>query len=133
MPQIHEVRAQDGTIAYVVKGADSPSATEFVTPSEANLQVGFIVKEAGFTIPNHDHKPVERHIVGTAEVLFVRKGRCEITFFDSGRKPVETAEVETGDIVVLLAGGHGFHMLEDTVFVEVKQGPYPGIDEKDQF
>jgi hypothetical protein len=33
----------------------------------------------------------------------------------------------------MVGGGHGFHMLEDTVLLEVKQGPYTGIDEKEHF
>jgi hypothetical protein len=38
-----------------------------------------------------------------------------------------------GDVVVLLDGGHGFRMLEDTVLLEIKQGPYSGLGEKEQF
>ena len=29
-----------------------------------------------------------------------------------------------GDTIILLAGGHGFNILEDTKMIEVKQGPY---------
>lgn len=30
----------------------------------------------------------------------------------------------------MAGGGHGFQMMEDTELLEVKQGPYPGEDEK---
>jgi hypothetical protein len=33
----------------------------------------------------------------------------------------------------MVGGGHGFRMLENTVLLEVKQGPYTGIDEKRLF
>ena len=42
-------------------------------------------------------------------------------------------EVGSGDVVLLLSGGHGFHLLEDTVLLEVKQGPYVGLQEKELF
>jgi hypothetical protein len=35
--------------------------------------------------------------------------------------------------MLMLAGGHGFRLLEDTTFVEVKQGPYTGLEEKERF
>jgi len=46
---------------------------------------------------------------------------------------VATRELRTGDLMLMVGGGHGFRMLEDTVFLEVKQGPYIGIDEKERF
>jgi len=46
---------------------------------------------------------------------------------------VASRELGAGDLVVSLAGGHGFRMLEDTVLLEVKQGPYGGLAEKERF
>jgi hypothetical protein len=71
--------------------------------------------------------------VGTSEVLIVRKGRCEVDFFDDARSLVATRELGVGDVMLLLSGGHGFRVLEDTVFCEVKQGPYTGLVEKERF
>jgi len=31
----------------------------------------------------------------------------------------------------LVGGGHGFRMQEDTVLLEIKQGPYLGLGEKE--
>ena len=46
---------------------------------------------------------------------------------------VATRELKTGDVMLMVGGGHGFRMLEDTVLLEVKQGPYTGITEKRLF
>jgi len=35
--------------------------------------------------------------------------------------------------MLMVTGGHGFRMLENTVFLEVKQGPYTGLEEKERF
>jgi hypothetical protein len=35
--------------------------------------------------------------------------------------------------VIFVDGGHGFRILEDTVLLEVKQGPYTGLEEKEFF
>jgi hypothetical protein len=79
------------------------------------------------------HRPLERHLVGTSEVLLVRQGRCEADVYNDERELVATRELREGDILLMISGGHGFRMLEHTVFLEVKQGPYTGVDEKEVF
>ena len=38
-----------------------------------------------------------------------------------------------GDVILLAAGGHGMTMLEPTEIIEVKQGPYTGVEDKERF
>jgi hypothetical protein len=110
-----------------------PRETTFLTPPEFKQQVGFIVYPARGEIQRHVHRPLERHLVGTSEVLIVRRGCCEIDIYNDQLELVATRELRQGDIMLMVGGGHGFRMLEDTVFLEVKQGPYTGIDEKERF
>lgn len=130
---IEHITWQDERIAIICRTEYSPSATEFLTPLDYKQQLGFIVYPAGGVIQAHTHKPLERHIVGTSEVLGVRSGRLEVDFYNSKRDLIATRVLEKGDLVLLISGGHGFRMLEDTVLLEVKQGPYTGIDEKERF
>jgi quercetin dioxygenase-like cupin family protein len=122
-----------GLVALVLRGTADAEATTFVTPPEAGLQVGLVVYPAEGEVPRHTHYPIERRHLGTPEVLLVRKGRCIADLYDEERNPVTSLEIREGDVIVLLSGGHGFRMLEDTILLEVKQGPYPGRDEKDRF
>jgi hypothetical protein len=66
-------------------------------------------------------------------VLILLSGRCQIDIYDDQRQLVHTSELRQGDVMLMVGGGHGFRMLEDTVFLEVKQGPYLGVDEKEPF
>lgn len=120
-------------LTYVIQGRTLPETTTFLTPHDVNLQVGFVVYPAGGAVQRHMHLPVERHVVGTTEVLLVRRGRCELDVFNEARELVATRSLEEGDIVIAVGGGHGFRMQEDTVLMEVKQGPYPGVAEKERF
>ncbi|GAB6265210.1 MAG: hypothetical protein STSR0001_06550 [Methanothrix sp.] len=56
-----------------------------------------------------------------------------VDFYNEHHDPVASRELKTGDILILAGGGHGFRMLEDTVFIEIKQGPYAGQDDKERF
>ena len=133
MEPVEHILAEDQPLATIIRGGWAPSETKFLTPSDLNQQVGFVVYPGGGEIDPHTHRPIERRITGTAEVLVVRKGRCEVDLFDDDRCLVATRELREGDILILIGGGHGFRMIEDTVLLEVKQGPYLGLDEKERF
>ena len=49
------------------------------------------------------------------------------------RKYIESRILQGGDVILLATGGHGFEVLEEIEMIEVKQGPYTGIDEKERF
>jgi hypothetical protein len=120
-------------LAYVLRQSAPPNQTTYWTPDEATLQVGHVVYPAGSEIPRHAHLPVSRSIVGTGEVLLVQRGRCEVDIYNDDRQVVATRELHVGDILVAVTGGHGFRVLEDTVLLEVKQGPYAGGSDKERF
>jgi hypothetical protein len=129
-----EAIAADGVVlAYLAHQPPVPTETRYMTPDDCNLQVGHVVYAGGTEIPRHMHLPVERHLTTTAEVLLVQRGRCEVDIFGPDRRLVATRELNAGDLLIAVAGGHGFRVFEDTVLLEVKQGPYPGAVEKERF
>lgn len=125
---------RDGMLlAYIVRADTTSAATSFFTGDYAAFQAGFVVYPGGGAIVPHVHVPVVRTVVGTSELLLVRQGRCIVDIYGDDRALVASHELATGDLVLLLAGGHGFRMLEDTVLLEIKQGPYNGLVEKERF
>lgn len=120
-------------IAYIVRRDATADATAFLGRDEDALQAGFVVYPAGGEVVRHRHLPIERRLAGTSEAVLVRRGRCVVDLFDDACDFLVSRELGPGDLVVLLAGGHGFRMIEDTVLFELKQGPYLGVDEKERF
>jgi len=132
-PHAERIDWQGQLLTIIVRGTHEPTRTEFITPQTLNQQVGFVVHPAGDRIQPHSHRRLEREIYGTPEVLIVRRGRCEIEIFAEDRTLVCTRELRAGDVMLMIAGGHGFRMLEDTVFLEIKPGPYLGDHEKELY
>lgn len=120
-------------LAYIVDPNWRPDKTEFLTPDDFTQQIGMIVYGAGQHIVPHVHIPVERRISGTTECVIVRQGLCEIDIYNSDCELITTRSLAKGAIILLLSGGHGFRMIEDTVLFEVKQGPYVGNQDKVRF
>jgi len=133
MDLIEHITWDGEPLCYIVRAELNPEQTTFLTPPEFDLQAGYVVCPTGQEIQRHVHRPIKRSIVGTCEVLVVRKGHCEIDIYNDGRELVATRNLYEGDIMIMVGGGHGFRMLEDTVLFEVKQGPYTNLDDKEQF
>ena len=121
------------SLTYIIHGEFLPDQTTFLTPDDYKQQVGFIVYPPAGEVKRHIHRTIERHLFGTSEVLIVRKGRCIMDVYNDQEELVASRELKTGDIMLMVGGGHGFRMLEETVFLEVKQGPYLGANEKKRF
>ena len=132
-PSVEIISWNDHPLTYIIRANPLPDRTTFLTPPELKQQVGFVVYPQGGEIARHVHRPLERHLIGTSEVLVVLKGRCLIDVYNDERELVATRELQVGDVMLMIGGGHGLRMLEDTVFLEVKQGPYTGLDEKERF
>ena len=133
MEQIEHIVSNGQPLAYIIRAALVPERTTFLTPPEFKQQVGYVVYPAGGEIQRHVHLPLQRRLVGTSEVLIVKQGRCEMDVYNDARELVATRELATGDVMLMVGGGHGFRMLEPTVLLEVKQGPYTGLEEKERF
>jgi quercetin dioxygenase-like cupin family protein len=130
---IEHVMWHDQHIATIIRASFMPTETTFVTPDHYYQQTGFVVYPKGGIIPRHSHLPIQRHLVGTSEALLVRSGRVEADLYALDRSLLGTWNLCAGDIIILVAGGHGIRCLEDTVLLEIKQGPYTGLVEKERF
>lgn len=133
IPGVEWFCAGEETLAVVIRAGTLPDRTTFVTPDHFTQQAGFIVYPRDGVIAAHDHKPIERHLTGTAETLLVLKGCLQTRLYNAARELTHTLTLGAGDILMLVSGGHGFTMLEDTVLFELKQGPYTGLVEKERF
>ncbi len=129
---VEVIKQGEVTIAMIVKSGYMPDRTEFLTPHTFTQQVGFITYPKGGETEPHVHKQQERIITDTSECLLVRKGRVEISFFGAGKEPLAIRDLLEGDVVLLVTGGHGLRYCEDTVLLEIKQGPYLGPEEKER-
>jgi hypothetical protein len=133
MTSVEIIAHNQQPLVYLIQGDWMPQKTEFLTPENVSQQVGMIVYGANEQIRPHVHLPVVREVHGTTECIVVRKGSCDIDIYDGDKNFITSRHLKTGDIALLISGGHGFRMHEDTVLLEVKQGPYMGAADKERF
>jgi|SRR6185369_8926587 len=130
---VEHVVWHDQHIATIIRKDYLPETTTFISPDSYYQQAGFVVYPKDGVVARHTHLPLQRHLVGTPETLMIRKGRAEIELYGLNKSLIGTWMLEEGDIILLVSGGHCLKCLEDTVFFELKQGPYTGLVEKERF
>jgi len=87
----------------------------------------------GKKIAPHVHNFLSRQVFYTQEVLIIRRGRLKVNLYSSDKEFFGDRILEAGDVILLCGGGHSFEMLEETSIIEVKQGPYLGVEDKTRF
>lgn len=130
---VNEICKDGRLLAIIVSHGFSEPGIRFFTPDEFSQQLAYMRHPAGKVIDPHVHNPVPREVRYTQEVLFLKRGRLRVDFYDDGRRLIDSRVLEAGDVILLASGGHGFEALEEVEMIEVKQGPYVGEHDKTRF
>jgi mannose-6-phosphate isomerase-like protein (cupin superfamily) len=130
---VEEIRRNDILLAIIISNKYCEDGISFFTPGEFSQQLAYMKHLKGKIIPPHVHNPVKREVHYTKEVLFIKKGKLRVDFYSDEHFYLESRILESGDVILLSEGGHGFEVLEDLEMFEVKQGPYAGESDKTRF
>ena len=130
---IERISHNELLLAIVIRHSYKQDGISFFTDNNFSQQLGYMNRPKGYSIEPHRHKLVSREVVQTQEVLIVKSGKVRVDFYDDDQNYLESLIIETGDVILLAAGGHGFEMLEPTEMIEVKQGPYVSDRDKVRF
>lgn len=120
-------------LAIIIKATYNKDGITFVTPDDFSQQLAYMHHPAGHVILPHIHNEVKREILYTKEVLVIKKGKLRCDFYTDDKQYIKSECVESGDVILLASGGHGFECIEETEMIEIKQGPYAGEFDKERF
>jgi hypothetical protein len=120
-------------LALILRSEFNQDGIKFLTPQDYSQQLGYMKRPPGYIIEPHIHNLYPRSVSYTNEVLFIRSGLVRVDFYDQKKCYFSSALLKSGDVILLISGGHGFEILEESVIIEVKQGPYAGELDKSRF
>ena len=130
---IEEIKYKDKLLAIIIPGNFNKEGIHFFTPNDLSQQLAYMHHPKGKVIEPHVHNPVPRQVQYTQEVLFLKKGKLRVDFYDDDQNYLESRLLCQGDVILLATGGHGFEVIEEIEMIEVKQGPYAGEEDKTRF
>ena len=130
---IEQVINNDIVLSFIIRSNYHSNGIEFFTPSDFSQQLAYMNRQEGYVIPPHVHNIVQRKVRVTQEVLYIKSGKVRVDFYDDDKNYLESKILNTGDVILLAYGGHGFQMIEKSEIIEIKQGPYDGDNDKTRF
>lgn len=130
---IENIFFQNDLISIIIKKDFVADGITFFTPDDFSQQLSYMHHATGKVIQAHIHNHLPRQVFFTQEVLIIKKGILKVDFYSNDKIFIESRILETGDVILLASGGHGFEVLEEVEMIEVKQGPYLGEQDKLRF
>ena len=111
---IEYIKYADQTFSIIVREKFHKPGINFFTPNDYSQQLAYMSHPTGKEIQPHVHKKVQREVHYTQETLFIRKGKLQVDFYSDDQQYLESRVLEAGDVILLIKGGHGFKVLEDS-------------------
>lgn len=130
---VERIEADGQLLAIIICRNFKKPGIHFFTPDDLSQQLAYMHHPAGKIIGAHVHNPIPREVTYTQEVLLIKKGKLRVDFYDTRRSYLHSRVLKAGDVILLVAGGHGFEVLEDVEMIEIKQGPHVGEEDKTRF
>ena len=131
--KIEKIFCEGDLLAIIIYASYSKEGIEFFTPDDFSQQLAYMNRPAGYKIEPHVHNLAPRKVHYTQETLIIKLGKVKVDFYSQSKLYLESRILNSGDVILLASGGHGFTMLEQTEIIEVKQGPYRGEEDKTRF
>lgn len=130
---IEYIKNKENLLAIIISADFKKDGIHFFTSNDLSQQLAYMHHPKGKKIEPHVHNPVPRQVQYTQEVLFLKKGKLRVDFYNEIQEYLESRVLNSGDVILLATGGHGFEVLEEIEMIEVKQGPYAGDEDKTRF
>ena len=131
---IKNITYKKKTLALIVKNKYlKRKGINFFTNNNLSQQVAYLNHKKGHIIQPHLHKRRLKKIYDTSEVLIILDGSLKVDFYSNKKKYLFSKILSKNDIIILLTSGHGFKILKNCKFIEVKQGPYDSKKDKFKF
>lgn len=133
MPTIEQLSSNSQIIAIIIRHEFTKDGIKFFTPGDFSQQLGYLKRKVGDMIQEHILVLHHRVVNFIQKNQLVKKDRVRVNFFNPYKSFFTSHELATGDVILLISGGPGFELLEETEMIKVKQGTYCGNKEQTGF
>jgi hypothetical protein len=121
---------QDGKLlAIIIKAKQQAELDGFVTGKDSPLQLGCLKFEKDQQVTPHEHRSLTKTTHMNQEFIYIVKGEVKAEFYFKN-KIIAQDILKSGDMMLQMAGGHGFTFIKPTKIVTIKQGPYSSRKEE---
>ena len=130
--KIKEINFEKQLYAFVWSLNDVNEGLEFLSDDSDFIQLGTWNYKKNFSTVPHYHLEHDKSSNLTQEVVLVHKGSVKCRIFTKEGNFVDEVDINEGELIVQIYGVHEYIMNEDSIVLEIKNGPYygPEVDRK---
>lgn len=125
--------SSNNLLAKLIDFDSNNERSTFFTDDSKDFQAAVFNLKVGENIQRHIHKKNERKVETTSEAIYIINGKIEVEIYDNSKTFIKKIDVNKGQLILLIQGGHAMNVLEDSKFFEIKQGPYIEKNDKERF
>ena len=91
---IERIEHKGKLLSIIIRSNYQKDGIDFFTPGDFSQQLGYMNRPEGYEIPPHVHNHVFREITLTQEVLFIKKGKVRVDYYDDAKNYLESKIVQ---------------------------------------
>ena len=131
---IEKIENNGELLALIMRNSYNKSGLNFLTREEHSFQVGIHNVKKGARYKAHKSLPFKKlENFKTNKIYYVKEGKVGVDIYDKKDKKVNYVNLNAGDLILFVEGGHGLDILKDSKVIEIKQGPYRGVEQDKVF
>jgi len=127
---------KDGNVllAIILRNSFKEEGLKFITTEDSSFQVGVHNVKKGTRYKAHITKPFKNlEQLNANKIYFVVGGKIGVDLYNNNEKKINYVNLNKGDLILFVNGGHGLDILDKSKIIEIKQGPYRGQEKDKKF
>lgn len=131
---IEYVKDGNELLAIILRNNYDKRGLNFITDEDHSFQVGIHNVKKGTRYKAHITKPFKNLTnLNANKVYYVVDGKIGVDLYNNDEEKISYVNLNKGDLILFINGGHGLDILDKSKVVEIKQGPYRGQDQDKKF
>jgi|TARA_Y100000389_G_scaffold204238_1_gene255774 hypothetical protein len=126
--KIKEVTYNNEIISEIFSLDEIPEGLTFLSQDERFIQFGTWNYKKGQLLDAHFHNTFDRTSNITQEIVIVLKGSLSCKLYNKNKDLIDELIVRENQFIVQYSLVHEYMVIEDSIVLEVKNGPYFGPD-----
>jgi len=126
---LETIKSRGKILAIIIRKNFGKKGINFISEPENAFQIGVLNHQSGYRVKPHIHNKISKENKENQEFLFIISGEVEADFYDN-KKLVKKTILYGGDALLQINGGHGFKIRKPSKIIELKQGPFYGVEKE---
>ena len=127
-----EIKHKGELYAFYFDVLEADDGLTFISKENEFIQVGIWNYDKNKVLPAHYHNEYSREATRTCESVHVVDGKIKCNIYTKSGEFIDSFILKKNEMVIQLYGVHEYEIIEKSIVIENKNGPYfgPEIDRK---